>query len=294
MKMRISSVVFALASLTSFAALAAEAPSAGTTNPGAPGIAAIAGNSTVNGTAGPSSALSNFGFSYFGNFHGGTLHALDSSYTVDRNGKLSKAYGINFDSSVTAAYMFSPSIGLGPEVPFLLVPVRGKGFILGDVGLKAFNKKTVTDGGFTLATNLSIQAPTSDASQARHMSFAVKTTPSARYAFSHSRFGVGTFTEAKAYIGVIRDKTFKLWAAPYVNYQLSPKISANLLYEMEAHHDVGQAGVGFNNYQTDLQPGIVWIVTPQVFVNPYVQIFTGSRIAADRMAVGTVISASLM
>lgn len=231
---------------------------------------------------------------YFATFHGAPLNDLGSPRTVDQKGKPSKFNSINFDSEITAAYLLAPGIGVGPAIPFLAVPVLGQGIILGDLGVKAFNKKTISYKGFNLSTNLILQAPTSKSSQARQMDFAVKTTPALRYSVPASRFTVGAWTEAKAYLGVIKDKTFKLYAAPYANYQLIPNLSLNLEYEMEWHHDVNRPTMDFATYQTDLQPGFVWNVTRDILVNPYVQISTTQNVNSDRMAVGAVISATVL
>ncbi len=262
--------------------------------------------STVNGPAHgqstgglPESAqelLNHLYVNYFGIYHGPTVSDLGSPYTVDRTGNQSKSkYGaMNFDSELTTAYMVSSDIGIGASVPFFFVPVMGQGLILGDVGLKVFDRKTIATSDFSLYTNLILQAPTSDASQARNMSMGLKTTPYFRYHFSGSRFSVGSWSEAKAYLGVTRDKTFKLYGAPYVSYQLTSTLALNLEYEMEAHHDVGKPTFDFTSYQTDLQPGIVWRPTPRLVVNPYVQLFTGNKVTSETTAVGAVINATLL
>ena len=245
-------------------------------------------------SAASESILKNLYINYFGTFHGPSTKDLSSPYTVDRTGKTGK-YGINFDSELTTAYMIDPSIGIGPVVPFIVTPVLGQGFLLGDVGVKAFDKKTISTSNFNLYTNLILQAPTSDSSKARDMTLSIKTTPNARYNFSGTRVAIGAWTEAKAYLGVTKEKTFKLYAAPYANYRLTSNLSLNLEYEMEWHHDVGQPGlVGFAAYQTDLQPGFVWNITPHVMVNPYVQIFTTNAMSTERMALAAIISASVL
>jgi hypothetical protein len=183
---------------------------------------------------------------------------------------------------------------VGPDVPFLLVQAPGQHFILGDVGVKAFNRKTLNFGGFNLYTNIILQAPTSDSSQGRHQKFAIKTTPNVRYTIPHSDIKLGAWTEAKAYLGVSKGKTFKLYAAPYVNYSLSDNFSLNLEYEMEAHHFLGAQTLDFTNYQTDLQPGFVWNITKHILVNPYVQLFTGNKITVENSGLGAIFSATLL
>jgi hypothetical protein len=128
------------------------------------------------------------------------------------------------------------------------------------------------------------------------MTFAIKTTPNVRYLIPQSNFKVGAWTEAKSYLGVTQGKAFKLYAAPYVGYSLSDSLALNVGYEMEADHYPipGISSLDFKSYQTDLQPGVVWNITPHIMVNPYVQLFTGNKVTLDNSALGAVISATLL
>ena len=271
-------IVIALTTLTAINGFAAEMNEVGTSS------------STTSNIL--SNLHDNLYLNYFGIFHGAPLTNLDSTKTVDHNGLPSKNSAINMDSEITAAYMITPSFGIGPDVPFLMVPVLGQGLILGDLGIKAIDKKTVSKNGLVISTNLYVQAPTSASSSARHMDVGIKTTPSIRYTMPGSRLTFGAWNEAKEYVGVTSDKTFKLYTQPYANYQLAKNFSLNVGYEMEWHHNVGDAAARFTTYQTDLQPGFVWNITPKMILNPYVQIFTANRMSTDTSAVGAVLSAT--
>ena len=231
---------------------------------------------------------------YFATYHGPNLTKFDSPYTTDSSGKVSKQ-AMYLDSEINADYLINKNTGIGPVIPFFLYTTLGQGASLGDVGLKIFNRKTLSTSDFTLNTNIIFQLPTNDASSARGMKFAVKTTPNVRYAIPNSRFTLGSWTEAKAYLGVEKGKTFKLWAGPYVNYQLTSSLSLNLEYELEGNHLVNAKTFDFTMVQNDFMPGFIYMITPKIMVNPYVQIFTGKTIAfaSDRMALGALLSATL-
>jgi hypothetical protein len=255
---------------------------------------ADAGAQSTASTAEAKSLLDNVYASYFGVYHGAPLSDLGNARTVDSQGKLSKSQSIYFDSELTTAYMVTPDIGVGPVVPFFITPVRGEGLTLGDVGVKAFNKRTYSANGLSVYTNLILQAPTSSYSSQRGMTLGVKTTPNLRYNVPASRFTFGAWTEAKSYLGVTSGKAFKLYAAPYANYRLTSNLSLNLEYEMEADHMVGKPSFDFTSYQTDLEPGVVWNITQHISVNPYLMLFTGNTINSDTMAFGAVINARLL
>jgi hypothetical protein len=288
----IALLALALASPLAFAeSTSTTAPTAG----GADQVSAgIAGKSELTDTLPGRSVTDSLYLNYFATYHGPSLSNINA-YTVDRTGKQTKQ-GQFLDSEVTAAYTFADRrFGIGPVIPFLAYPVLGQGLVIGDVGIKAFDRKTVSTDGLSVYTNVIVQAPTAQSSKDRDMTWALKTTPNVRYEIPSTRFTTGAWTEAKAYFGVSKDKTFKLYAAPYVNYQLIRNVSLNLEYEMEWHHDVNQIGyMNFTTYQTDLQPGLVWNITSHVLINPYVQFFTTNQATADRTALGAVVSASLL
>ncbi|MBS1961493.1 MAG: hypothetical protein JST04_04710 [Bdellovibrionales bacterium] len=260
-----------------------------------PNSVTAVGTSSSNGeTAGVSSPLDRVYLGLTSTFHGTPVRNMGSEYSVDTTGREKRTtYNmINFDSEVGAGYRVTKDIGVGPIVPFIAVPVRGQGFILGDVGLKAFNSKTIDRNGFRLATNLIVQAPSSDSSKARDMTWALKTTPYGRYQFAHSNVSLGAFTELKDYFGVSRDKTFKVWALPYLGYSLSDSVTLRLAYEMEWHHNLHQSGL--ETYMTDWQPGVVWNITKQLSINPYVQFYTMNSVDLDHAALGAFLSASVL
>ena len=230
-------------------------------------------------------------------YHGPGVTHMSEPFTQNKDGKTiaKNSSAMYFDSEIAAAYLFTPSIGVGPVVPFFYYPVFGKGFTLGDIGLKIFDRKFFSTHDLNLSANLTVQAPTSDYSRGknRDMSFALKMTPHVRYLVPDSRYSFGAWTEQKAYFGVVSGKTLKLYLAPYVNYQQSPNFSWNLEFEAEADHFKGNSNWDLTLYQTDIMPGFVYRITPRIIVNPYVEIFTSQKISMNNTGVGAFLSASI-
>jgi hypothetical protein len=257
-------------------------------------LSAFADSTSVMESTKEGEILEHLYANYFATYHGASLSEMDSTRTVDRFGAPSKQL-MFLDSEFTAALKINPDMGVGPVVPFLLVPVQGtQNFIMGDVGMKIYNSHAISAKGFNLSANLILQAPSSDASQARHMRYGVKTTPALRYSVPNSDFMVGAWTEVKYYAGVTQFQTFKLFAEPYVAYKLNKTLSLNLAYEMDWRRNVKKAPLDFAAYQKDLQPGIVWMPSHNILVNPYLQLFTDKAISAKTSAVGAVVSATLL
>ena len=237
----------------------------------------------------------NIASDYFTFYHGPTIKDMNSQYSTDNTGHLNKRAVTGLDGEFNVDYMFdrAAGIGIGPTIPFIYSNIPEKGFMIGDVGIKTIDKKTIDTGNFRLYTSLYLQAPTSAYSQSLGMKYAVKTTPYVWYNIPNSRFKIGAWTEAKYYAQVLGDKDFKLYAAPYVNYRLSNKFALNLEYEMETHHPIGAPVTQFVGYQQDLQPGFIWFITEHMMVNPYLILMT-NNIATNTTGLGAVFSATLL
>ncbi|MGZ3697719.1 MAG: hypothetical protein ACXWP5_06355 [Bdellovibrionota bacterium] len=258
----------------------------------APAVESVAAVSTEQ----KPSVLDKFYLNLFTIFHGPNVTNMLSPYAAGPTGLPGKQ-GISFDNELTAAYMFNKNIGLGPDLKFFITPVMGQWFSMDDSGVKAF-ANNVTPGvkDLTVYTNVIVQAPTSAGSQARGMVLAVKTTPYVRYNLPWSHFTLGAWTEAKAYFGVSTDKTLKLYAAPYIQYNILKNLALGVEYEVEGHHNVGDAGfASMKLYSSDVSPYISWFITKKFMISPYLQIYTtNAAVTADRMAVGALFSATIL
>jgi hypothetical protein len=254
----------------------------------------VSGVTSTTDSSDSPSLLDHFYANYFAVIHGPSVNDMSSVHTVDRNGNPSAFPGVNLDSEITLSYLITHDIGVGPDIPFLLVPVLGEGIVMGDLGVKAFDRATVSSNGLWVYTNLYLQAPTSKLSQANGVQFGVKTTPAIRYTIPGSRFALGSWNELKWYAGATADRTFKVYTLPYVNYQLTRTLSANVGFEMEWHHNVGAPSGSLTPYQFDAQPGVVWNITPKVMFNPYLQFFTTQQVGWSTAAIGGVISATAL
>ena len=229
-------------------------------------------------------------------YHGPTLQGA-GPYSLNGRGDVDPAALSGFDSEITTAYILDEqrAVGVGPDLPFFFEPTKsGKSFVLGDVGVKAFDKRVVATDHVRLYANLTLQAPTSDESRARSMTTGVRTTPFLFYDIGQTRWRIGTWTDFKYSFGVTNGMQVKAWVGPYVNYKISDRVALNLMYETEAHHDIGDAGVKFHNVLGDLQPGLIWQVTKTTKLNPYLVYFPNQSIAGDHVAFGTVLATEFL
>jgi hypothetical protein len=79
-----------------------------------------------------------------------------------------------------------------------------------------------------------------------------------------------------------------------LSYSLNDKLALNLSYEMEVDHMYGRPTWDLTSYQNDLQPGVIWKITPRIMVNPFVQLFTSGKISWDNSAYGAAINAKML
>ena len=86
----------------------------------------------------------------------------------------------------------------------------------------------------------------------------------------------------------------EFYLAPEVNYRVSAKFAATLLYEMGADHQYGDRMSYYTNDGTDLEPGIEWDPTPDIVVNPYLTVLTGGKVNLASTSVGMFFSWSFL
>ena len=232
---------------------------------------------------------------YFGTYHGAAISNFWSPYAANNHGVTKPGpFGmLDFDSELNFDWMFTKSLGAGVVIPFQLYPVLGRGFDLGDVGVKLLERNTVDSDGLRIGTNLIVQLPTSDYDKGRGMDIGFKTTPSIRYSVPHSDFTIGSWTEAKWYLGSQAGKVVKLYANSYVAYSILPQLAVQMAYEIEGDHNHGAQGA-LQMYESDLQPGLVWSITKHIIVNPYLQFFVADQVDPDHIAFGATISATIL
>lgn len=240
------------------------------------------------------SLLKNIYSDFYTNYHGSTLDRVGSAYSVDATGRMNQKATTGLDSEFLGGYLLNRDrlIGIGPDISFVNASVPGQQMVIGDSGVRAFWKKTVDTSTVRVSTDIYLLAPTSLASQARHMDYALKTTPFAWYDFD--RYRVGTWSELRYFAGVSEGTTLKAYLAPFLQYSFNDRFLLNVVYEMEGHRDIGMGALQFTNYQTDLEPGLIWKVTRDTFLNPYLKFFPSSPLGADTTSFGVALYSVLL
>jgi hypothetical protein len=229
-------------------------------------------------------------------YHGPTIKKF-GPYSVNSRGRLDGAALSGFDSELTGAYMVDQDMerAMGLNVPFVAQPnIPGHQLDIGDVGIKAFEKKTIKTENLQLASVGYIQAPTSDASQKAHMIMALRAAPFAFYNIPSTKWVLGTWTDFKWLAGVDQGLSLKAWVGPFVSYRFSEKFLFNLMYETEADRFVGDRAFQFRNTLGDFQPGVIWMITKNMKLNPYLVLAPDNHLSTDTTGVGVVFFSRFM
>ena len=126
-------------------------------------------------------------------------------YSQDSKGKINPTVLTGFDNEALVAWKFDNdgNMGIGPVIPFQWQPnIPDQQMIMGNAGIKWFNKKTIKTENVQVATNLYLQAPTSNDAHQSHMNFEIQTEPWIIYDLPGTRIHMGSWTTFSYHNGV--------------------------------------------------------------------------------------------
>lgn len=230
-------------------------------------------------------------------YHGPTLQKFGPYSQTGRGGKVDPTALTGFDNEANIAWKLdgTGNVGVGPVIPFQWQPnLRDHQFVMGNAGVKWFNKTTVKTDNLQIATNFYLQAPTSDDSHQRNMNFEVQTEPWIMYNLPNSKVRLGSWSTIGYMNGVTDGLAFKVYVEPYVMYRLTDNFAFNLSYETEADHFIGQRPLHFENTGSDFQPGFVWNIVPGTKLNPYLLMFPADHLSTAVTGVGMVFYSQIL
>jgi len=169
-------------------------------------------------------------------------------------------------------------------------------FALQDPSIRVANNSILNIGGFNWYGDARVHFAVSNASRLNDLLVGFQTFHYFSYTIEDSRWSPGIYASARfnhyGKLGVGND--VDLYLAPSLNYTLSSNVALTFLYEMGASHSYGDDVGVLDNEGTDFQPGVLWHITPNLEFNPYLNIYTGGRIAADTTSFGMTFSWMIM
>jgi hypothetical protein len=228
---------------------------------------------------------------YYGIYYGSSL-SDPSSYQATADGARDPNRPVLIKHFVTAGYDFSPEVSIAATGYWVYIPMGGQQMITQDPSARiSFNRIVHTDN-FNWYGDLRAVFPVTSASRDADLLAAGETFHFVSYSFPDSRWMAGLYAKVRYnYFGKFGSgNDFDVYFAPMANYQISPKLTLTMLYEMGANHYFGQDAYELNNDGTDFQPGIAWSITPSVTFNPYLNLYTGDQVSWKTTSIGATLS----
>lgn len=87
-----------------------------------------------------------------------------------------------------------------------------------------------------------------------------------------------------------RGSDVELYLAPHLTVEIVPSLAFTLLYEMQAIHLFGARVGTLDNDGTDLQLGLACEITPELNINPYINLYPGGMMNLESSSFGMTLS----
>lgn len=163
---------------------------------------------------------------------------------------------------------------------------RARPFTLQDPYLTASNGSIFKSGNYTFGGEIRAYLGASDASQKANMIVNFRTYQFNKLVLPETPVTLKLTTYFRPYVySKYVDPTtrgLQIYAGPEVDYQVTPTLTAWLLFEYYGQSFPGRGAFNFSTQFTDLEPGISWDITPSLSFTPYLDIQTSSnRVATD-------------
>jgi hypothetical protein len=262
------------------------------------GIAEVETEGGENTSFSESTESSKFPISinYFGIFYGGAVSDPGSGFQPNYAGDQNENAPVHLRNFLALNYGVTQEIGVSAVGYWAWQPAMDQAFQLRDPFLRMSHNSIVSIGNLNLYGDLRLHMPVSTVSREYDMLFGAQTVQALTYGFENSDLSLGLYASQRmnwfGSQGYGNDTEFYL--APCVSYQLASNVALNVLYEMQASHPYGNSFGTLNNDGTDLEPGVIWDITPNLMLNPYLHFLTGGKVNMDTTSFGMMMSWNML
>lgn len=214
-------------------------------------------------------------------------------------------------SNVGLGYKISPDLVAGAVARVDYLPKANNNTLWEDAYLRLMAPKLIDKGAFTAVGDLRFYVPTSHLSRMNGEETAIMTRFVPSYTPTGSRWTYGTIFYHTWYLRDARVDSVdayatnawssEFYAGPNVSYQMTPTVALSALYEFDAVR-LSNAN-GFFNYTsdthssngfTDFEPGVSWDITPNINLNPFLNMYPGSNFSLDTTNINVVLGIKLL
>jgi hypothetical protein len=252
---------------------------------------------TSQGSGASGSTLSDDGLAgelsaeFFAVFYGPSI-GKPSAYQPTPYGEKDIEHPVVLRNFLGVGYNVTDEIAITPTASWLWSPIGRSVFTLQDPYIRVSHSSVWSTSITNLYSDFRVHLPITRLSQDERMLLGVQTFNSFVMDVPGTSLSVGTYASARMnFFGKMAyGNDLELYLAPNLNYQYSDNASVILVYEMNAVHVLGTQAWQLENSGTALQPGMAWLVTDRLMLNPYLNIATGGRVSLSSTSIGLNLS----
>jgi|GEM_PF-875680 hypothetical protein len=227
-------------------------------------------------------------------YAGSPINNLGSSYQPSSDGTLDTSSPHVFDTTVTTGYRLSKYSFAGVVNHFKYFPIgnpvgAGDRITFMDPVLYVSRSKLIEYQGLVVDGRLTSQLPLSsnDGLQANGLATALSAVLNAHIDVPTTKLTMGLFGYLRGYIATSTSPanapTYKVYLAPYANYQLTKRVAATLWIDLLSATRKAGTGLisGLKAGTVDIEPGLNFDITDNISINPVLNLYPGNLTLAS-------------
>ena len=234
-------------------------------------------------------------FDYYGLFFGPSPGNW-SSFQTRPNGELNLDRPVLMKNWASLSTSALKDWEISAAAYWIWVPVQGQDFWLRDPYLRLARPQILTsDSPVQLYADLRWHPGISSFSRERDQLFGLQLFSMFHYPIPTSGWSLGLLGSArKNFFGPEpQGLSWEFYLAPQARYAFDDRLSFQLLYEMNAAQDSQDPTGTMVSDGTDLEPSLLWQISPRVSLNPFLTLYVGEGLKPRNTALGMGVSWSL-
>jgi hypothetical protein len=196
----------------------------------------------------------------------------------------------------TLGYALNSDIGVSATAHWIWKPVQGHSLDMRDPYLRIAHNRLINFDNFNVYADVRVHFGVSNYSREDDLLTGIQAFQILTYTVPDTRLTLGSYISTRYNIfgkqGWGND--LELYVGPNLSYRISRTVALTLLYEMGSSHFFGDKPGYLTNDGTDLEPGILWDITPKLTINPYLNLYTGNKVTWDSTSIGMTMSWQLL
>jgi hypothetical protein len=214
----------------------------------------------------------------------------------------------NLDNAIIGGYRIDQDTYIGGMMEFDYRPVGGSDATMMDPAIRFGKDNWIKTGPWQLYADLRAYLPVSTASQNAKQDVQLRSFQNLTYEVKGTRWTLGAYGSLRYYVYSDPDtlnpqtdllsfspkQRVRAYVGPNVNYQVSPSLSIFVLGEAEGVQNTGNSFWNWNDNGMDIEPGVMWNITPKLMINPFINVYPTSPNVAKTTYIGANIWISVL